>query len=326
MRHSSSLRKSPISAMVHGGTIVPQQPKKETKIKALYVPLNDINYYSMNFVRPVWIKQKTRECLFSGLRDLVGVFVIKDMSTNQLITISHSSNLGLHISRYVKVYLKQKKDVGVSWVLVKSSEFKQVRKRILETYIEKPLDLFFQSIRKYLRRNTPVPLNLLHFRDPFIVNSQNKTERPLFREYNGRSGIYIIKENDMIVYVGKSVYWLPVRMYAHLHKVPVDPFGRRRVGYNDKLSGNCIKVAFIEVPHTLSIKGKTQKLSKEEIDHYCTILEDKLIRDLQPPDNKKGKYTDEEKAEMDAIISQIEKDNTEFFATMSQGKGDDLPF
>jgi predicted GIY-YIG superfamily endonuclease len=100
-------------------------------------------------------------------------------------------------------------------------------------------------------------MKISKFKRPYITD-QNGKKAAAFRNINGKSGVYIIKENGKIVYVGYSASNLYKTMYRHFQQWN-DRQQQRKVYTNP---------AIVTVRVVLTPPSKADKLEKALIIKY----------------------------------------------------------
>lgn len=108
-------------------------------------------------------------------------------------------------------------------------------------------------------------LDILEFK-PVFDKVNNRVIRPVAKGFNKQGGCYIIKENNVIVYVGMSKSCVVKAMYRHFYKWTDNPY---RVTYEKEVENKIYTAAIIVC--SAEQAGK---------------LEQGLVLALNPRDNK----------------------------------------
>lgn len=119
----------------------------------------------------------------------------------------------------------------------------------------------------------------------FNFNVPNKGRKHTFNfAYLGRrAGVYIIKENETVVYVGKSLFWLKQTLLNHFTKYTKDRASEHyRANYFEMRELWNYSAAAIEVPYH-------HDTTKKQVEKEVTWLEWYLINYFDPRDNVKSK-------------------------------------
>lgn len=114
-------------------------------------------------------------------------------------------------------------------------------------------------------------LDTIEYLPPYVVDEKgrNRCSWQISKErLINCSGVYVIKENGVIVYVGLSKVSVYKTAYRHFHKWK-DSHVRYRVSYKEFLEVHKYEVAILELPYA-----------------ECHLLEDTWIHSLQPRDNR----------------------------------------
>lgn len=155
-----------------------------------------------------------------------------------------------------------------------------------------PLDNSYNEVMEALRAGVKSEdiLKKISFRKPYVENFERKRKCNFERStYFYRSGIYLIKRDGEIVYVGAATQSWYARMYSHF--TPFACVDRRRpdkkiVQYYSELREHDFEVGIIEIPGVISSGGITAELQFEKIKDYAHELEDLVIKLFDPIDNR----------------------------------------
>lgn len=213
-----------------------------------------------------------------------GLFIVKERHTNR---ISHMESSGKCIYRMLRNAASRFKLNGIHDLCVIKCDKKMIEKAknaVLESH--KRVALFnrdFEFFKKSLLSGRPINLSKISFVPIYKPKEQmsTRTKKSDFRsniiDFRKRSGVYIFKENGIVVYVGKSVNNLYRTVYGHMLRQYDDYKRNRRAIYNDKRHINHYEVGLIEV-----VKGSR---SNRSLAIAVGKLERFLIHQFKPRDN-----------------------------------------
>ncbi len=246
-----------------------------------------------------------------------GLYIIR--KDEQIIRIGVAAFcLTKAIQRFFKTAVFKHGAEGDFKVAVLLAPKKRIPRLYEELYRETkkiPINDTYQKLEPFLGHAVPLPLGVLDFKPPFTALKR----RTFSADYNGRGGVYLIKENGIIVYVGMSTNWLHGVMYHHFHPYGVDRQGRHhRVEFSERLSTHTYEVALIEIPSI----GKTYA----ELEKEARALESRFIREIDPPLNTKGRISKDEELvpQLEFVALLPEEDGAIFLA--EPGVAGELPF
>ena len=172
-----------------------------------------------------------------------------------------------------------------------------IRKKVMKLYehfnrqiAKLPIDTTYLKICDLLvKGNSQQVLDILEFKQPYI----DVVARPRIctfprNVYYYRSGVYVIRKNGEVVYVGMSAQNMYGRMYSHFA-----PFGaidksrpnKRLVQYHNELGYYDFDVAIVEVPGIINGKRGIHEHDYKKIQTRARALEEALIALFNPCDN-----------------------------------------
>ncbi len=213
-----------------------------------------------------------------------GIIVIRERSTHRLAKINKSS---VNLMSEFRKFLFRKKATCEKYeyclLLMPIHLIEKACNKIRESYMEKALTETFLKIKCYLDQGKEIPNKTLRFVDAFQDDHRGGHIRTL-GYYKKRAGIYFIKENTKIVYIGRASD-MTKRCYNHFCesnlRLP------SQVSYFPKLATHRFKISFIEFPRKHSGHGE---LSYGELKAILMDWEKKLIAQFNPRDNSQNKH------------------------------------
>ena len=161
----------------------------------------------------------------------------------------------------IRPYFSKRKifDEGYEIAILEMSKsvIQKYRKAFLNEIKKIPLNDIYQKMELYIKKGENIPDEVSSFR---LISTKMKDGKNKYsfrwRDYDGHAGGYVIKENGIAVYVGKSDKWLFQAMINHFSPYALDREGSHyRVEFSETLYSCQYEVALIHVPSL----GKTQQ-------------------------------------------------------------------
>lgn len=269
-----------------------------------------LSFDNIPFIPPVNTELKKRNNLNFTQHQVPGAFVLKEKGTNKVLSVGGGLNVYKRIlcmlSRQTRINLRSA-ELGIieSEILFIPAIVKKIRS--LGFYSQK--HELYEEFEKSIKGDTPLPLGLLNFKNIY----EPKLKRPVFsfRYLINVPGVYIIMENEKIVYVGMSASKVSKALYQHFVKHGKDRHGSHyRANYFQTREQFEYRAVIIEVPFV----GKNQtQITREVLE-----LEKYLIWYLDPLDNRKGVINDS--------LTEMKTASLEEFTSLEDLSPDKLPF
>jgi len=234
----------------------------------------------------LWICDNKTTVFFNGVAKKSGVVILKyTIAGKQYLKISCAATDMYSNALMLQKFMKKIGAENVQYAFIhRKPEFLEgVAKSVWLGYLNEPLDDSFQMIKPWIEDPTSndFPLQQLRFEEPFSKDDKGN-RRWNFYHYRQRIGVYLIKEDDMIVRVGKSVNHLDRRPRSYFYPVYSDrPTKHTRVSYYDKMEQHTYTLSIIEVPAS---EFKSWKALEKAVEK----LEARLISHFIPRNNLKG--------------------------------------
>lgn len=236
-----------------------------------------------------------RKLSFREHYDKPGVYILKDKTSNKIYTVGAGKCLYRSICHAIhcrtRIDLYQYAELGI--IQSNKEFFSEVIETIRVLHRTAPVKATHALFQQSMNGNRPLPLDLLDFRD--IYEPSNVRPMFTFRHMN-IPGVYIIMENEKIVYVGLGTTRVGKALYQHFLRYRKDREGAHyRANYFLTRDAFLYKAAIIEIPWI----GRSQgDISKDVSD-----LENYLILYFDPRDNVKGVISE------DSIAVEVLADN-----------------
>lgn len=238
--------------------------------------------------------QRGSVAFFSGIYNLSGVVVMQYRNGfgKSYIKIgrgmdlrNNARNLYLNLKRFGHV-----EEVRFAFIPERIDRAKGLADSIWQGYLNHSLSHDYAKLEPWLKGKRKQPnLSKLQFAPPFVVD--NGVSRWNFLDFKDRSGVYIIKENGIVVYVGKSVRHISNVLKNHFYPYPQDRKTKHyRVTFYETKNVHKYECAIIEVPIACFRSWQAVSKAVEE-------LETALIRHFNPKLNVKGKVFTSSKEE-----------------------------
>lgn len=222
---------------------------------------------------------KNRNLSFNMHKGIAGVYLLKEKESNKIFSLGSGEDLYNRIycaiCRRKRINLFEHAELGV--IRSARSLMPKVVNVIRNLHQQAPEKALYEEFKSCILSMNPLPLERLHFRD--IYEPQNVRPFFSFRHVNV-PGVYIIMENEKIVYVGMGSTQTNKALYKHFERYKKDrETSHYRANYFATRDIFQYQAAVIEIPHgTL----------KEVLE-----LENYLILYLDPLDNRKGVISEE---------------------------------
>lgn len=214
-----------------------------------------------------------------------GVFVVKEAANNRITVLGGSSSCLYHQLRLAAMRYHLNGIHSLSVITCDKSLVEPIQKRIRITHRRVPLfKVSYNDFLDAIRFDLPIDVDVLNFVPVYKTPEQlrkgtKSTLKSAIQDFKERRGIYLFKEDGVIVYVGKASTNLFRIIYGHM--LPsYDKEGRRhhRASYYET-RGKCFyEVAVIELLSTKELNMTVAQALRK--------LEVKLVRQLNPRDNR----------------------------------------
>ena len=262
---------------------------------------------TLKFIKPFEAEGKGvwKKWLITHLKNKSGIYLIKKEKDHKIV---FSGMAFLCLYNCIRSFFKKRREdhdsYEVTFYECSKKNIKQIYEFILREVSLLPLNDVYEKIRPYLEQHEDVPLDLLVFQPPFEGKRKSRAASTFPRkDYKRCAGVYVIIENDIVVYVGKSDGHLWQRSYQHFWSHKPDPRGPHYyVEFSQTLDVHDYKMALIQIPglnkNFEQIKDFKQ-ITKEvlELENYltyqfrATVLNKKIIEEkpvIQPIESDFG--------------------------------------
>ena len=254
--------------------------------------LKSISFKSLQFVKPFseiteyGNQHKGQLAFLKGATKVPGILITKYCDLNNLTRYKFSStslSLNTTASSVYKL-LRKRKATEIEFALIPAE--KNVHRRVVrllkKEYLQTPLDSHYNILKPWLEeeRTDSLPIEQLKFRRPFTCVDGLKPYSS-FNGYEGRGGIYIIRETLVAqnitqnVYVGKSFSVLRCRIKDKFYPNP-------HLYYREIPGVREYHISVIEIQGNMIPRRKS--FTKTLVGY-----ENVLISLLDPRDNKLGR-------------------------------------
>ncbi len=256
--------------------------------------IKPIPFGDLNFRKPYtekWQCDGTTTVFFSDVAKKSGLVLEKytDILGKNFLRISCAESDMYSNALILYSYMQKIKATNVEYCFIPCSpkSISSLKKAVWLGYLNHPIYDSFDKLRPWFEngKSENFPKEELSFFSPFTIC--NKGERHWnFYDVRDRPGFYVITEDGVIVRTGQS-WGLHQRPRAYFYPISKDK-GREtshyKVSYYDRMINNEHEYKMAVVPVPLGIFNSWCQLYKE-----LDKLEDKLIFELDPRDNVKGK-------------------------------------
>ncbi len=247
--------------------------------------LRRLNFDQMPFV-PI-VKSKLNDNYRLNFRqhfNCPGVFILKEKGSNKIFSLGKSISIyaGICDVLYKMKRINLFDDAELCVIRSSKALMPQVAEEVLNLHRLAPVNNLYTEFKNAIDRGTSLPIDLFVFKDIY----EAKIVRPIFSfRYVNVPGVYIIMENEKIVYVGMGKQ-INKALYKHFEQYRKDRnTSHYRANYFVTREAFSYQAAVIEVPWI--------DRQREEIYRDTKALEDYLIWYLDPLDNKKGIITED---------------------------------
>ena len=241
-------------------------------------------------------------------KNLVGVYVVKDISSNRIIRVGSSKNcMYEQISLFVQHYKIISGQTSIAFLEVKNEFIEEVIIKIKTVFNIEVIDDTFYRVIPFVLNGQPIEIGMLNFLPLYDENPTGPRERKRIKSniahLQKRPGVYVIqmseKGNDKwhIEYVGKASN-LNSRIHAHFIKSQAEY--RPTSNYYHLRNTHDFKIAVVDFPKT-------------EVG-LMPNLENFLISQWDPPGNRYGRgLTKNEIEKMSSMPTWTPVENVDFF-------------
>lgn len=262
------------------------------KIQKTFLPKNlvsitkedDLQFISFQSLPFCPIREKKTNKYSFSKKGVSGIFIIKERNTNRIICVRSSQDCLYH---QLRIVVSEKRLNGIHDLCVMPCDkelIEKTRKSILTLQRRTPLfNKDFEFFKENLLSGNPVDLSDIDFIPVYKTQEQiGRRATSILRsnivDFGRRSGVYLFKENGVVVYVGKTVGYLYATVYSHMLKQYDDSEHHSRARYFETRNTHHYEVGIIEV--------SSYKRSHKSLAIAVGKLERMLIRQFNPRDNR----------------------------------------
>ncbi|MFA5933651.1 MAG: hypothetical protein WC795_00295 [Candidatus Paceibacterota bacterium] len=247
------------------------------------------NIWELEFKKPFEIVNGKRRWNFPPREyNTSGIYILKERS--KIIDLRMALSLYNMVLKLNKVKGYNTEIYTVALCCVPKESLKKSLVHFTKQIAKYPLGCTINQLYDFWEKDSMRdPSMFLQFQTPYEMKENIKRACTYRRfDYRYRSGVYLIRENGVVVYVGMSTSNLYQVLYNHFTPYPSDRAGLHyRVEYSQTLNIHSYDVAIIDIPGINKSDGKITELSTGEIRAKVSDLEKRLIAIYKPRDNRR---------------------------------------